>query len=108
MCDVDPDESGLEALAGGADAEVTPSGVLFARLPLTGEEVVSDVGALGRKYLYVAREERIDLIRGTPDGRGRGHDLGTHSLAVHFPGAELVDRRLVKPDKGAERPTYEV
>ena len=50
----------------------------------------------------------MDLIAGPANRGRRGDDLGPHLLAVHFPGAELVDGRLVQPDQRAQRPADEM
>src|SRR5689334_7872830 len=46
----------------------------------------------------------MHLIASPPNRRRRSDNFGPDLLAADFPGAELVDGRLIETDEGAERP----
>ena len=48
------------------------------------------------------------LLRRAADGRRGGDNLGPHRLAVHLPGAQVIDRCFIEPDQRSEWPADEV
>ena len=106
--DIDANEGGLQTAAIGADAQVAASRRALARTALAREEIILNVQALRRENLHFAQEKRLHLLAGAPDGGGSGDHFGAHALAIHLPGAEVIDTRFVQPDQRAERPGDQV
>ena len=98
----------LEALAVGADAEVSPAGVILVDRDLAREERLSRIDDRRREDGEVTREDAVHLLLGPANGGCRGDDLGAHPPAADAPRREAVDGSLVEGDHGAEGSGNEV
>ena len=61
-----------------------------------------------REDLQLALEQPVHLLTRLADRRCRCNHLRPHALALEVPGRQLVDRRLVEADHGAQGPADQV
>ena len=105
---IDANQGGRVAAANGAQAQVTPSGIVGAGGTMQGKKVVVQGRTLRWEYLQLADKQLFDLILGAANGGGGGNDLGAHGLLVHSPGTQGIHRAFVQPDHGTERAANEM